>query len=169
MELSTKGRYAVMAMADLASRQPGSAGMQTDRARSPAISLSEIADRQGLSMAYLEQIFLKLRRHGLVDSERGRSGGYRMALPAERITIGAIMAAVEEPFDMTRCGAGEPGCVAGERCLTHDLWDALGTHIQVFLDRTTLADVLTGRLGLLAAPVVVAADPLAALLRGDGS
>lgn len=134
MELNTKGRYAVMAMADLAKHE-----------RADPVPLSAVAERQHISLAYLEQLFLRLRRAGLVKSERGRAGGYRLDRAAASITVAEIMAAVEEGTRMTRC-AGEVGtpCLPGERCLTHGLWDALGVHIGEFLGRVTLKDVLEG-------------------------
>ncbi len=134
MELNTRGRYAVMAMADLA-KQGGEA----------AVPLSSIADRQQISIAYLEQLFQLLRRAGLVESARGRTGGYRLARPSREIKVAEVMAAVEEEVRMTRC-AGEQGhpCLAGSRCLTHDLWNALGTEIQTFLSKISLADVVEG-------------------------
>ncbi|MGD9785176.1 MAG: Rrf2 family transcriptional regulator [Hyphomicrobiaceae bacterium] len=133
MELNTKGRYAVMAMADLAKHQ-GQA----------AVPLSQIAERQQLSLSYLEQIFLRLRRAGLVDSLRGRSGGYRLGRPASEIKVGEIMVAVEEETRMTRCMDGGIGCLGEERCLTHHLWHALGGHIAAFLWNVSLAEVLDG-------------------------
>lgn len=134
MELNTKGRYAVMAMADLAKFGGGE-----------ALPLSGIAERQQISLAYLEQLFLKLRRAGLVESARGRSGGYRLGRPASSISVAEIMAAVEEGVRMTRChGEEATPCVAGQRCLTHGLWDALGEQIAVFLASITLADVIEG-------------------------
>lgn len=134
MELNTRGRYAVMALADLA-RHGGA----------EALPLAVISERQQISIAYLEQIFLKLRKAEVVESARGRSGGYRLARPADRISIAEIMAAVEEPWEMTRCRTtGEAGCVAHSRCLTHDLWDALSEHIQSFLQQATLADTVGG-------------------------
>src|SRR6187397_2670677 len=114
MELNTKGRYAVMAMADIA-KQGGE----------QSVPLSAIAERQNLSVAYLEQIFLRLRRAGLVDSARGRAGGYVLARPARDIAISAIMQAVHEETRMTRCLDGDVGCLGEQRCLTHDLWHAL--------------------------------------------
>lgn len=134
MELNTKGRYAVMAMADLAS-QPAT----------EAIPLPAIAERQQISIAYLEQIFIRLRRAGLVESARGRSGGYRLSRPATAIVVAEIMSAVEEDTRMTRC-RGEDGapCLPGHRCLTHNLWEALGAQIEGFLGRVTLQDVLDG-------------------------
>lgn len=133
MELNTRGRYAVMAMADLAKH-----------AGDHAVPLSAIAERQQLSLAYLEQIFLKLRRNGLVESARGRTGGYRLGRPAEQIQISEIMAAVEEGTRMTRCLEGGGGCLGEERCLTHGLWYALGGHIAAFLSNVSLREVLDG-------------------------
>ena len=137
MRLSTKGRYAVMAMADLA--RHGDAGR--------AVSLAEIAARQDISLSYLEQLFARLRRGGLVKSARGPGGGYRLARPAEETSVGAIVVAVDEPLRVTRCtGDGVKGCMPmGELCLTHHLWEALGQRIQDFLDGVTLADVLEQR------------------------
>jgi Rrf2 family iron-sulfur cluster assembly transcriptional regulator len=134
MELNTRGRYAVMAMADLA--KFGTQG---------ALPLPAIAERQQISLAYLEQLFLKLRRAGLVESARGRSGGYRLGRPADAISVADVMAAVEEDTRMTRCGgeAAKP-CLPGQRCLTHGLWDALGDQIASFLANVTLQEVLDG-------------------------
>lgn len=133
MELNTKGRYAVMAMADLAKNQADT-----------AVPLSQIAERQQLSLSYLEQIFLRLRRAGLVESARGRSGGYRLGRAPGAIMVGEIMAAVEEETRMTRCMDGGIGCLGEERCLTHNLWHALGGHIGAFLWKVSLAEVLDG-------------------------
>jgi Rrf2 family transcriptional regulator, iron-sulfur cluster assembly transcription factor len=134
VELNTKARYAVMAMADLA--KCGGDGA--------AVPLSAIAERQNLSVAYLEQIFLRLRRAGLVESARGRSGGYVLARRAQDITIAAIMEAVHEETRMTRCLDGDVGCLGEQRCLTHELWHALGGHIAAFLSDVTLQEVLDG-------------------------
>lgn len=132
MELNTRGRYAVMAMADLARFGGGE-----------PVALSTIAERQHLSVSYLEQIFVQLRRTGLVESIRGRTGGYRLARAAADITVAEIMAAVEESTQMTRCmGEDTDGCLGPERCLTHDLWFALGRHIRTFLAGVTLGDVI---------------------------
>lgn len=110
------------------------------------ISLSDIASRLDLSLAYLEQLFMKLRRKGLVRSVRGPGGGYVLCRDATAISIGEIMAAVEEPVRMTRCEAeADDGCVSSRRCSTHFLWKALGVHIEHFLASATLADVLHGR------------------------
>jgi Rrf2 family protein len=123
-----------MAMAELA--RLGSDG---------AVPLPSIAERQQLSVAYLEQIFLRLRRTGLVESARGRTGGYRLGRPAAEITVAEIMAAAEEETRMTRClGENGPGCLATEKCLTHNLWHELGIEIREFLAGVTLQDVLEG-------------------------
>ncbi|MFO7297901.1 MAG: Rrf2 family transcriptional regulator [Pseudomonadota bacterium] len=134
MELNTRGRYAVMAMADLAKHQGEG-----------AVPLSAIADRQHLSIAYLEQLFLRLRRAGLVESERGRSGGYRLGRPASEISVAEIMNAVEERTRMTRCmGDDDVGCIGEQKCIAHNLWHALGNHIRIFLSNVTLQEVLDG-------------------------
>jgi Rrf2 family iron-sulfur cluster assembly transcriptional regulator len=153
VELNTKGRYAVTAMADLAKFGAGE-----------AIPLSAIAERQHISLAYLEQLFAKLRRAGLVESERGRAGGYRLGRPPSRITVAEIMRAVEEGIRMTRC-AGEDSapCIPGKRCLTHGLWDALGDQIAWFLDSVTLQEVIDGVVPVkLAERQVPMADGIAA-------
>ena len=140
MKLSTKGRYAVMAMADLA-RSSG------EGADDPPVRLSEIADRQEISLSYLEQLFAKLRRGGLVVAARGPGGGYRLARPAGDTRIADIIVAVDEPIKATRCKSESPkGCLGRSgRCLTHDLWEELGRQIEVFLESVTLADVLERR------------------------
>lgn len=137
MHLSTKGRYAVMAMTDLA-------GRQEDR----AVSLAEIATRQEISLSYLEQLFARLRRRGLVKSTRGPGGGYRLAKDAAETRIVDIVLAVDEPLHATRCaGHKATGCMSkGERCLTHDLWAEMGRQVQDYLASVSLADVLAGRL-----------------------
>lgn len=133
MELNTKGRYAVTAMAELALA-----------AGTDALALSTISERQLISLAYLEQIFLKLRRAGLVESARGRGGGYRLARPAREITVAEIMTAVEEDMRMTRCGADAATCLPGRRCITHGLWNALSDQIEAFLGSITLQQVIDG-------------------------
>ena len=136
MELHTRGRYAVMAMADLAKYGGG-----------PAVALVQISERQNLPLAYLEQLFVKLRAAGLIESVRGRAGGYRLAQPAGAIAVADILDAVEEGTRMTRCGIeGVEGCVGNERCLTHGLWQALGGQIRGFLTRVTLDDVIADRM-----------------------
>ena len=145
MRLSTRGRYAVMAMAELAARaEPGPA--------SRPCTLADIATAQGLSLAYLEQLFLRLRRSGLVTAARGPGGGYRLARAPAEISLDAIVSGVDEPIHATRCEEGGPGCLAGQRCLTHDLWAELGDQIRLFLEHLTLADVVNGRIRGRAAP-----------------
>lgn len=138
MRLSTKGRYAVMAMADLARRE-------SDACR--AVALADIAARQEISLSYLEQLFARLRRKGLVKSARGPGGGYRLARTADTTTIAEIVQAVDEPLHATRCEKLGQGCmIRGERCLTHDLWADLGDKIEDYLASVSLADVVGGRL-----------------------
>jgi len=162
MQLSTRGRYAVMAMVDLATQQ-------TLGCECGPVCLAEIAARQQLSLSYLEQLFGKLRRAGLVGSARGPGGGYRLARSSSAITIADIVAAVDEPIRATRCHAGAGGCIAspglwgvGERCQTHDLWHELGRQIALFLEGVTLADVVNGRVLGRAARVAAEPEPLAA-------
>ena len=136
MILSTKGRYAVMAMVDLAAQK--TAG---------PVTLAAISERQEIPLAYLEQIFAKLKRGGLVTSVRGPGGGYALAAPADEITIARIILASEEPMKMTRCGGEVKACMATKaRCLTHDLWEGLGEQIQHYLGSITLADVCARRI-----------------------
>ena len=137
MELTTKGRYAVMAMADIAAQ-----------AGTGAVPLSQVAERQGLPLAYLEQLFGHLRRAGLVESARGRAGGYRLSRSPEEISVGAVMSAVDEETEFTRCAGGDSGCAAGTRCITHDLWTELSDVTARFLDRASLADVIGGSVAL---------------------
>ena len=152
MQLSTRGRYAVMAMVDLASRQ-------TMGCECGPVCLAEIAASQQLSLAYLEQLFARLRRSGLVASSRGPGGGYRLARDSDRISIAAIIAAVDEPIRATRCDETSGPCLAlpgqlSERCQTHDLWAELGRQITLFLGGVTLADVVLGQVrGRAAAPM----------------
>lgn len=139
MRLSTKGRYAVMAMADLA-KNGG------DR----AVSLAEIATRQEISLSYLEQLFARLRKGGLVQSVRGPGGGYRLAKGAQETVVAEIVLAVDEPIRATRCiGHSSPkGCMmAGERCITHNLWEDLGDEIHRYLAGVSLEDVVMNRTG----------------------
>ncbi len=137
MKLSTKGRYAVMAMADLAQHSVGG-----------PVSLAEISDRQDISVSYLEQLFAKLRRHGIVRSVRGPGGGYVLGRIATETRVSDIVRAVDEPLKQTRCIAGSPsGCVGDQgRCITHDLWEELGNQIHLFLSSVTLADVIERRI-----------------------
>lgn len=131
MKLTTKGRYAVTAMLDLALRY--------DKG---AVTLAEIAKRQGISLSYLEQLFAKLRRSGLVDSVRGPGGGYTLAMEPNKISVAEIIVAINENIDATRCG-GEKNCHGDETCLTHQLWEDLSTRIHEFLNGITLGDLVT--------------------------
>lgn len=130
MRLTTKGRYAVTAMLDLALHQ-----------ELGPISLSDISRRQGISLSYLEQLFSRLRREGLVASTRGPGGGYSLSRPADSIAVGDVVTAVDEKVDSTRCG-GLTNCHNDERCLTHDLWSELSNQIYEFLNSITLAHLV---------------------------
>lgn len=135
MRLTTKGRYAVTAMLDLALHE-----------QDGAVSLSDIATRQDISLSYLEQLFGRLRRAGLVNSLRGPSGGYSLAKPTADIAVADVIEAVDETVDTTRCG-GSADCQNHERCLTHGLWDDLGKQIREFLGGVNLKD-LVSRVGV---------------------
>jgi Rrf2 family transcriptional regulator, iron-sulfur cluster assembly transcription factor len=130
MRLTTKGRYAVTAMLDLA--------IHNDRG---PISLADISNRQGISLSYLEQLFARLRKQGLVVSTRGPGGGYTLSRSASDTPIADVIAAVDEKLDTTRCG-GAGDCHNSQRCLTHDLWTDLSDQIRQFLTNITLADVM---------------------------
>ena len=130
MRLTTKGRYAVTAMLDLA--------LNLGKG---AVTLQDIALKQEISLSYLEQLFAKLRRDGLVKGTRGPGGGYRLAQNAEAISVAAIITSVDEKADMTRCG-GEANCQDGKKCLTHELWADLSLEIYKFLDGISLADLV---------------------------
>jgi Rrf2 family transcriptional regulator, iron-sulfur cluster assembly transcription factor len=130
MRLTTKGRFAVTAMMDLALQ--GGSG---------PVTLAEISSRQGISLSYLEQLFGKLRRHALVNSVRGPGGGYRLAKPTGEIAVADIILAVDEPIDATQC-AGKENCQDDRKCLTHDLWANLNTHIFNYLRSVTLAELV---------------------------
>jgi Rrf2 family iron-sulfur cluster assembly transcriptional regulator len=148
MRLSTKGRYAVMAMADLAKNSLGLDGSGDSAGR--AVSLAEIAQRQEISLSYLEQLFARLRKGGLVMSVRGPGGGYRLARGAHETVVADIVLAVDEPIRATRCvGHSSPkGCMmAGERCITHNLWEDLGDEIHRYLAGVSLEDVVLNRTG----------------------
>lgn len=142
MKLTTKGRYAVTAMADLAAHADGA-----------PVGLGDIAERQGISLAYLEQIFARLRRAGLVFSARGVAGGYSLARAAREITVADVIAAADEEIRTTACERGSGLSCQGRsaRCLTHDLWDELGRQIDVFLGAVSLEDVLNKRVRGMAA------------------
>lgn len=130
MKLTTKGRYAVTALLDLALHDGGG-----------PICLSEIAERQDLSLPYLEQLFTRLRRRGLVASTRGPGGGYNLGRAAAQIPVAEIISAVDESFDATRCG-GERDCHGGNACLTHDLWEGLTREVHKYLQSVTLAQLM---------------------------
>lgn len=133
MKLTTKGRYAVTAMLDLA----------LHRERGP-VNLAEISHRQDISLSYLEQLFARLRRQGLVASARGPGGGYLLGRDAAQISIADVIHAVDESVDTTRC-RGLKNCQGEERCLTHDLWDELSQEIKRFLAGISLADMIQRR------------------------
>lgn len=131
MRLTTKGRYAVTAMLDLA--------LRFDQG---AVTLAEIARRQGISLSYLEQLFARLRRAGLVDSIRGPGGGYNLADEPSKISVAQIIVAINENIDARKCG-GEANCRDDDRCLTHQLWTDLSDRIYDFLQDISLADLVT--------------------------
>ena len=137
MKLSTKGRYAMVALADLA--------LQPDNA---LLSLAEISKRQDISLPYLEQLFVKLRRADLVISVRGPGGGYKLARPASEIRVSDIMGAVDETVSAMHTGAGASGGVSGSRAqsMTNRLWEGLSAHVYVFLHQTRLSDVIRNEL-----------------------
>jgi Rrf2 family iron-sulfur cluster assembly transcriptional regulator len=130
MRLTTKGRFAVTAMLDLALH--GSEG---------PVSLAGISERQKISLSYLEQLFGKLRRRSLVESVRGPGGGYNLARGASEVSVADIVRAVEEPIDSTQCG-GRENCHDNQRCMTHDLWEELNTTVYGFLEGVTLAHLV---------------------------
>ncbi|QSX31292.1 MULTISPECIES: Fe-S cluster assembly transcriptional regulator IscR [Shewanella] len=133
MKLTSKGRYAVTAMLDVAIHSA-----------SGPVPLADISERQGISLSYLEQLFAKLRKQGLVASVRGPGGGYRLGLEAWEISVGMVVAAVDESVDATRCH-GKGNCQGGSRCLTHSLWDDLSKQISEFLNGITLAGLMQKR------------------------
>jgi Rrf2 family iron-sulfur cluster assembly transcriptional regulator len=133
MRLTTKGRFAVTAMIDLAMRNG-----------SGPVTLAEISARQKISLSYLEQLFGKLRRYGLVSSVRGPGGGYRLARTLPQITVADIILAVDEPIDATRCH-GMQNCKDEQKCLTHDLWEHLNKVIFDYLHSVNLADLVDGQ------------------------
>jgi Rrf2 family transcriptional regulator, iron-sulfur cluster assembly transcription factor len=130
MRLTTKGRFAVTAMMDLALR--GDDG---------PVALAGISERQKISLSYLEQLFGKLRRYKLVDSVRGPGGGYCIARPLELVTVADIIRAVDEPLDATQCG-GRENCLDEHRCMTHDLWSTLNARMYDYLSSVTLAELV---------------------------
>lgn len=137
MRLSTKGRYAVMAMVDLARYGNGR-----------PVALADIASRQEISLSYLEQLFAKLRRNGLVKSVRGPGGGYLLARDMDETRVADIILAVDEPIRATRCKVDSPaGCHSDKsRCLTHDLWEELSNQIHHYLASVSIGDVVARRI-----------------------
>ncbi|OPH37037.1 HTH-type transcriptional regulator iscR [Moraxella atlantae] len=135
MRLTTRGRYAVTALLDLALQ---------DSQHAAAVSLSDIAKRQAISISYLEQLFSKLRKQGLVVSTRGASGGYHIAKPLTDISVMHIIAAVDESIEARAC-EGQGNCQDGAMCLTHDLWTGLSEHIADYLSNVTLAELIAGQ------------------------
>ena len=137
MKLSTKGRYAVVALVDLALTP-----------ENELLSLSEISRRQDISLPYLEQLFVKLRRAGLVESVRGPGGGYRLARPASQVRISEVLGAVDETVSAMHTGAGASGGVSGSKAqsLSNRLWEGLSAHVYVFLHQTRLSDVVGNEL-----------------------
>jgi Rrf2 family transcriptional regulator, iron-sulfur cluster assembly transcription factor len=130
MRLTTKGRFAVTAMIDLAMRDGNG-----------PVTLAEISERQKISLSYLEQLFGKLRRKELVASTRGPGGGYRLAKPTDTVSVAEIIMAVDEPIDATQCG-GRENCRDERKCITHDLWQSLNEHIFDYLRSVTLAQLV---------------------------
>ncbi len=130
MRLTTKGRFAVTAMIDVAMHNGGG-----------PVTLAAVAERQKISLSYLEQLFGKLRRYGLVESVRGPGGGYNLARAATGVSVAEIITAVDEPIDATQCG-GKENCQDDKRCMTHELWASLNTHIFAFLNSVTLEQLV---------------------------
>jgi Rrf2 family transcriptional regulator, iron-sulfur cluster assembly transcription factor len=130
MRLTTKGRFAVTAMMDVTMH-----GVQGP------VTLAAISGRQRISLSYLEQLFGKLRRHGMVESVRGPGGGYNLARNPETVTVADVILAVDEPIDATQCG-GRENCLDDHRCMTHELWAGLNAHIFDYLRSITLADLV---------------------------
>lgn len=131
MRLTTKGRFAVTAMVDLALRH----------GKGP-VTLAGISERQDISLSYLEQLFGRLRRHSLVDSVRGPGGGYTLAKSMDEVSVADIIRAVDEPIDATQCG-GKENCRDEHRCMTHDLWVSLNAKIYEYLDSVTLGELVS--------------------------
>lgn len=130
MRLTTKGRYAVTAMLDLALHY-----------QNGPITLADISSRQGISLSYLEQLFSRLRKRGLVDSARGPGGGYRLSRPANEVAVAEVITAVDEKVDATRCG-GLANCQDDNQCLTHELWADLSQQIYDFLNNISLGQLV---------------------------
>lgn len=150
MRLTTKGRFAVTAMVDLAMRG----------GRGP-VTLAAISERQGISLSYLEQLFGKLRRNGIVDSVRGPGGGYCLARPSAKISVAEIVVAVDEPLDATNCGE-RGNCNEGTPCITHDLWMGLNEKIYEYLAQINLQQMVDNQANIKAglAPVILTKTPV---------
>jgi len=146
MRLTTKGRFAVTAMIDLALH--GGEG---------PVTLAGISDRQKISLSYLEQLFGKLRRHNLVESVRGPGGGYCLARPMARISVADVVRAVDEALDATQCG-GRENCKNEERCMTHDLWMTLNSKMYEYLESVALADLVAQQLTKMGGDVALLKD-----------
>jgi Rrf2 family iron-sulfur cluster assembly transcriptional regulator len=165
MRLTTKGRFAVTAMIDLALRGEGG-----------PVALASVSERQKISLSYLEQLFGKLRRYKLVDSVRGPGGGYCIARPLAMVTVADIIRAVDEQLDATQCG-GRENCHDEHRCMTHDLWSTLNSKMYEYLSSVTLADLVerekqkrSGKtLGEMVGKLHVVAPPKASSARGGKS
>ncbi|NQZ82344.1 MAG: Fe-S cluster assembly transcriptional regulator IscR [Colwellia sp.] len=134
MKLTSKGRYAVTAMLDV-----------TIHAVSGPVSLADISERQGISLSYLEQLFSRLRKHGLVNSIRGPGGGYRLGKCSAQIAVADVISAVDESIDATKC-SGKGNCQDGEQCLTHTLWEDLSARIEEFLKNISLSELVEQRI-----------------------
>jgi Rrf2 family iron-sulfur cluster assembly transcriptional regulator len=130
MRLTTKGRFAVTAMIDVAMHSGNG-----------PVTLAGVSERQKISLSYLEQLFGKLRRHGLVESVRGPGGGYNLARAADKVSVADVILAVDEPIDATQCG-GKENCLDDKRCMTHELWANLNAHIFSFLRSVTLEQLV---------------------------
>ncbi len=146
MRLTTKGRFAVTAMIDLAMR-----------CADGPVALAGISERQKISLSYLEQLFGKLRRHGLVDSVRGPGGGYCLARPTNELTVTDIIRAVDEQLDATQCG-GRENCQDDARCMTHELWATLNDKMYEYLSSVKLAELVEGQRKKMGGNAVVIQD-----------
>ncbi|HNU66206.1 MAG TPA: Fe-S cluster assembly transcription factor [Methylotenera sp.] len=149
MRLTTKGRFAVTAMLDLALHEAEELAAQVTPIQqgvgSKPVTLAGISERQHISLSYLEQLFSRLRKDGLVSSVRGPGGGYRLAKPASEISVSNIITAVDELIDATQCG-GTENCHDEGRCMTHDLWTALNGKILEYLSGVSLAELVANQL-----------------------
>ena len=134
MKLTTKGRYAVTAVLDLSFHQ-----------NEGPVSLADISERQSISLSYLEQLFARLRRNGIVNSTRGPGGGYSLSREPEKISMAEIIVAVDESYEATNCASEPTGCTSSQQCLTHDLWHELSHEIHSFLNDITVAEMKTRR------------------------